>query len=253
MVKNQLNVAKQDGSIILYNADMIAAPKNQLFDADYCANIQNQQYKSVLSSSKLSVQVGIGRAQVVYFDYENMKMVLKHYYRGGLLASIVKDKYLGFYPEKTRAFKEFRLLAKMQEMGLPVPVAIAARAEKGLFYFRVDLITKEIENVQTLADRLSGRLLVQEVWNNIGRCIRRFHNHNIYHADLNARNILLAEKDEIYLIDFDNSFFRQGSKKWKMSNLSRLKRSLLKFKKNESNFSFEESGWSSLMDGYNGY
>jgi hypothetical protein len=35
-----------------------------------------------------------------------------------------------------------------------------------------------------------------------------------------------------------------------MSNLARLKRSLLKFKRNESVFHFEEQDWSELLAGY---
>ena len=222
----------------------------QLFDGDYHTNSQGQQNNPTLQASTVLPKAGIGRARVVYFDHENIKMVLKHYYRGGLMASIVKDRYIGIDIEKTRAFKEFRLLTKMQQLGLPVPGVIAARVEKGPFYFRADLITKEIENVKTLADILSERKMDQGLWKNIGICIKKFHQHDVYHADLNARNILLSEKGRVYLIDFDNSRFRLASKSWKIANLARLKRSLLKFKKNAADFNFDEENWSLLLEGY---
>ena len=195
-------------------------------------------------------KTGVGRARVVYFDHEDIKMVLKHYYRGGLMASVVKDRYIGFDVEKTRAIKEFRLLVKMHQLGLPVPDVIAAHVEKGPFYFRADLITREIENAETMADVLSARKMDGNLWVNIGACIRRFHDNDVYHADLNARNILLSEADDVYLIDFDNSRFRVKSSVWKMANLARLKRSLLKFKNNVNNFNFNEENWSALLKGY---
>jgi 3-deoxy-D-manno-octulosonic acid kinase len=256
VVANQLKITKQADSAILYDASLIAKPTLQLFDSDYHTNSDNQQNNSTLRASVASSNAGIGRARVVYFDHENIKMVLKHYYRGGLVASIVNDKYIGFDIEKTRAFKEFRLLVNMQQLGLPVPEAIAARVEKSPFYFRADLITREIENAQTLADVLMKQSVDTEIWNKIGVCIKSFHQHNVYHSDLNARNILLAGglqgQGNVYLIDFDNSYFRAGSKSWKLANLARLKRSLLKFKKNVAIFNFSDTGWSALLDGYNG-
>lgn len=246
---NQFKIKKMGVSTILYDANIIADPALQLFNADYHTNSNNRQNNSVPS-----LETGIGRAEVIYFSHESIKMVLKHYFRGGLVASIVKDKYLGFDIEKTRAFKEWRLLKKMQKLGLPVPEAVAARVDKGLFYYRADLITKEIENVKTLAEILSAQLISSECWKKIGACIKIFHHQDIYHADLNARNILLTHSEsepcEVYLIDFDNSYIRVNSKTWKMANLARLKRSLLKFRKNRDVFNFTDKNWAALLEGY---
>ncbi|NOQ87438.1 MAG: 3-deoxy-D-manno-octulosonic acid kinase [Gammaproteobacteria bacterium] len=138
----------------------------------------------------------------------------------------------------------------MNGLGLPVPIAVAAHVDKGMLSYRADLITEELKQTETLSDVLSNRMLADENWQKIGRCIKRFHQHDIYHADLNARNILLTKSIEIYLIDFDNSYIRLGSSSWKMANLSRLKRSLLKFKNNIDGFNFNEDNWSALLVGY---
>ncbi|MBL4712037.1 MAG: 3-deoxy-D-manno-octulosonic acid kinase [Gammaproteobacteria bacterium] len=248
-MNTQFKVKIIGSAFLLFDADIFCSPTLQLFDTDYHTKQVSQQ--NILSSQSDTVaSEGIGRAKVVYFSDEDKSFVLKHYYRGGLVASIVKDSYIGFDPDKTRAFQEFRLLKKMQELELPVPVAAAACAVKGLFSFRMDLITEEIKNVKTLADKLSGQPLTQDRWNSIGACIRLFHLHDIYHADLNTRNILLNDKDEIYIIDFDNSYFRRGENAWKMANLLRLKRSLLKFKENTDSFCFDEKNWSAFLAGY---
>lgn len=244
-------IIKHDSSTILYDADLVSAPTLQLFDRNYHTNAGNQQNNSdSQANSQANTETGLGRARVVYFSHQGVKMVLKHYYRGGLMASISKDRYLGLNVENTRAFKEFRLLAKMQSLGLPVPEAVAANAIKGFLSFQADLITREIENTKTLSDILSSETMAKEFWQNMGACIKRFHQHDIYHADLNARNILLTETGEVFLIDFDNSGFRVSSDTWKMSNLSRLKRSLLKFKKTVKTFNFDENDWSNFLMAY---
>lgn len=246
---NQFKIKKTGNTFILFDADILDAPSCQLFEADYHTKQVSQQ-NILPGCENASLAKGVGRAKVVYFLFEKSAFVLKHYYRGGLIASIIKDKYLGLNPEKTRAFKEFRLLKKMQERGLPVAEAVAARVDKGLFFFRGDLITKEIKNVKTLADSLLGQSLTKDTWADLGDCIKRFHLHNIYHADLNARNILLNERGEIHIIDFDNSYFRRGTGSWKSANLLRLRRSLVKFKKNDESFCFDENNWSALLAGY---
>ncbi len=242
-------ISKTGNSYILYDASIIAEPTLQMFTRDYHTNQQSQQNKPI-SHSSTSQQGGIGRAQVVYFSQGERSFVLKHYYRGGAVASILKDRYPGFSVVKSRAFREFRLLKKMGEFGLPVPIAVAAHVKKGLLSYRADLITEELKHVETLSDVLSNGVLSDENWQKVGLCIKRFHQHDIYHADLNARNILLMGNMEVYLIDFDNSYIRIGSDSWKMANLSRLKRSLLKFKNFTDNFNFDEDDWSALLDGY---
>lgn len=245
MPKNsQFKLRNSGKSCILYDGSILADPSVALFDSEQDDAGSHRDDVSLVQSA------GIGRAKVVYFSHNDVNLVLKHYYRGGLVASINKDRYLGLDVEKTRAFREFRLLEKMKTLGLPVPDVVAAHAEKGLFYFRADLITREIENVNTLADYLSDKSADALLWNKVGACIKEFHAHNVDHADLNARNILLTNKDEVYLIDFDNSNIRNGSDAWKQDNLLRLKRSLLKFKNNTADFRFDENDWIAFLKGY---
>jgi 3-deoxy-D-manno-octulosonic acid kinase len=254
---SKIKVSKNLCSYILYDADIIAEPALpeqvlQLFNRDYHTNQQARQNNSTMTAVKTGAEkaAGIGRARVTYFSYGNRSLVLKHYYRGGAVAAISKDRYLGFNIENSRAFREWRLLDKMQQLGLPVPRAVAAHVEKALFSYTADLVTEEIKQARTLADVLSKSKVNAEQWKKIGACIRLFHQHNVYHADLNARNILLTESGDVYLIDFDRGQFRADSASWKMANLARLKRSLLKFKNNTAGFNFVENDWNNLLSGY---
>ncbi len=243
-------------SYIIYDASILAEPTLQLFDRDYHTNQQTQQNNSASpaviagTGSGTGNRAGIGRARVIYFSFGDKSLVLKHYFRGGAVASLVKDRYLGFNVENSRAFKEWRLLNKMHHLGLPVPQAVAAHVEKALFSYRADLITEEIKGSKTLADILTENSIDAKQWKKIGTCIKLFHQHNVYHADLNARNILVTDAEEIYLIDFDNSYIRTGSTSWKMANLARLKRSLLKFKNKTDGFNFDDTNWTALLEGY---
>jgi len=253
-VDSQSKIKKIGDAYILYDASLIADPAVQLFDADYHIKQHRQQKNSgstnlASTNSAATLHSGIGRARVVYFPFANKTLVLKHYYRGGAVAAISKDRYLGLSIVKSRSFREWRLLKKMLELGLPVPVAVAAQVKKSLFYYRADLITEKIENSKTLADVLMESALSTAQWKSIGACIKLFHQQDIYHADLNARNILLTLTGEVYLIDFDNSGFRTANDSWKQANLARLKRSLLKFK-NNSACHFEQADWQCLLEGY---
>jgi len=183
--------------------------------------------------------------------------VLRHYYRGGLVAKLVRDSYFGRKPEKTRAFQEWCLLRTMRNLGLPVPLPVAARIITKGFLYHADLVTLQIQNSRTLADSLLDHPAPAALWQQVGRCIRKFHTHNICHADLNARNILLqktgtSDNPTVYLIDFDRGTIKKRGSSWQRLNLKRLRRSLNKFKQHNVGFHFNEANWESLLQGYNG-
>lgn len=220
---------------ILYDGALIEHPEETLF----CP----------ATESAVAKTVAIGRGEPVFYQYQAHRLVLKQYLRGGLIAPLLGDRYFGLNPEHSRAFREFRLLHQLQALKLPAPVPVAASAERSGLFFRAALITLEIPHAQTLADALMQSAVDGSVWQDVGRCIRQFHDHDVYHADLNARNILLSE-NRIYLIDFDKGAFRYLGESWKASNLARLKRSLLKFKSHNPIFYFDENNWKQLLQGY---
>ena len=219
---------------ILYDAALIEHPDEALFSPD-------------LSETQLKTAEGRGEAK--FFEYQGLRLVLKHYHRGGMIARLTNDRYVRCRLDYTRSFKEWNLLSQLQTLMFPAPVPVAASVIKTGLFYQADLVTKEIPNVETLADLLIENELSQKIWRDVGSCIRRFHDHNVYHADLNARNILVGE-DSIHLIDFDKGTVRYLGDAWKASNLTRLKRSLLKFKSKTAGFNFTEDNWKSLLAGY---
>lgn len=194
-----------------------------------------------------------GRGRAWFIEDDAQSMVLRHYQRGGALAGLLGDKYLWPGLSNTRAWREWRLLAELFAQGLPVPQPLAAHVlHNGLFY-RADLLTRTIADSQSLSVRLQQQPLQASMWRAIGKLIRRFHLAGVYHADLNAHNILLDKAQAIYLIDFDKGKIMRptaDTSSWQQANLQRLQRSLNKLYAQQSSFEYTESDWDALMHGY---
>ncbi len=191
-----------------------------------------------------------GRGEAVFYQHGDLPLVLKHYHRGGMVAAIMGDRYLGYVAEKTRSFREWCLLRILQQFGLPAPVPVLASFSKAsLFSYRADLITVAIPNSMPLADFLFTHPLSDEGWQKLGQVLARFHEKSVYHADLNARNILLDPK-QFYLIDFDKGSVRALTEGWKQLNLVRLQRSLKKFKAAYPDMHYTQENWQQLLEGY---
>ena len=66
-----------------------------------------------------------------------------------------------------------------------------------------------------------------DLWNSLELTLEKFYNENVYHSDLNSKNIIIDQENNFYLVDFDNSYFFYKKKLFKKS-LIRLERSLSK-------------------------
>ncbi len=177
-------------------------------------------------------------------------MVLRHYYRGGMVSKFNTDSFFYISLNRTRCYMELILLQEMLRLKLPVPRPVGARVtRKGLFY-KADLLMEKLHGID-LVDALTTEFLNEEVWRKIGQVIKKFHEIGIDHVDLNARNILLNTSGDIYLIDFDRCRKRPPQRNWQNSNLSRLKRSFIKEKEIDPTFNFQAANWDSLIGGYN--
>jgi 3-deoxy-D-manno-octulosonic acid kinase len=179
---------------------------------------------------------------------DGRRYVLRHYRRGGLLARLSPDRYLWHGEDSTRPFAEWQLTYSLHRAGLPVPAPIAARYRRHGSTYTGDILTERLATVGSLAECLRAGALSVLTWISIGRCIRRFHDLGVCHADLNARNILLSE-ESVYLVDFDRCQLRAPGW-WRDANLVRLRRSLEKITWALPAERFGEADWHGLLDGY---
>jgi 3-deoxy-D-manno-octulosonic acid kinase len=229
---------REDGSWILYDAAAIDPPGLDFFDPER------------LEAQGQVVGAEQGRGAVCIFRQGESEYVLRHYRRGGLVARLSHDRYVWTGLSRTRAWREWHLLAWMHERGLAVPRPVAARVRRRGAFYTADLVTLRLARVWTLADLLGRWALPEDAWREIGATIASFHAAGVCHADLNARNIVLDDAGKVFLLDFDRARRMPGQGRWQQANLERLRRSLDKFGAEDIMFRFEEQGWDWLMDGY---
>ena len=191
-----------------------------------------------------------GRGSAMFVDAPFGSCALRHYRRGGMAARVFGDRYLWTGPERTRSFAEFRLLAEIARLGLPGPAPVAARYRKSGPFYRADLITRRIADARTLAECLAGGRLDAELAYETGALVARFHRAGIWHADLNAHNVLVTSS-ALHLIDFDRGRLRAPAEGWRLANLQRLHRSLVKLSRPGHEIDvFERDIWKPLLYGY---
>lgn len=234
MSESQIRTAA--GSI-LYDATCVVKPDDALFTREHWAG-----------RTAVAATTG-GRGQVVFIRDGSRHWVLRHYRRGGLIARWVADTYLWTGEDRTRSFREWRLLSMLHQEGFPVPLPVAARYVRSGPGYRADLITTEIPGARTLADRVSQAALPSMVWNDLGRVIARLHHRGVHHVDLNAHNVLVGAGNDLHVIDFDRARVRAGGA-WQDEVLGRLKRSLEKIRRQRSGVRFGDPEWQALMEGY---
>ncbi len=190
-----------------------------------------------------------GRAAVAFIHLGSERGVLRHYYRGGMAAKLSDDHFIWSGINSTRAIREYRLLEWMTKLNLPVPVPLGARVIKTGLFYTCDLITREVVGTETLANKLYCCEIDRQHWHAVGTAIRSLHRHGLYHADLNANNILITDNGAVTIIDFDRCSRRTGSR-WKADNIKRLKRSLDKLSARGAVNHFNPGSWQALLDSY---
>lgn len=189
-----------------------------------------------------------GRGTTHFIRSAERDWVLRHYQRGGLAARLSNDRYLWHGEQRTRPFAEWELTLRLHRAGLPVPVPVAARYVRRGQTYRGDIITVRLAPTWSLAQALRIDALSLLTWVSIGRCIRRFHDLGVCHADLNAHNVLLSE-EAVYLVDFDRCRLRPDGL-WRDGNLVRLRRSLEKIAYGLPPDRFTDADWHALLGGY---
>lgn len=166
-----------------------------------------------------------GRGAVTYLDDGRDGLVLRRYRRGGWAARVTHDRYLWLGEARTRAWRELMLLHRLHAMGLPVPAPVAARYRRSGCTYRAELVTVRLPHSRSLAECWLAGEVGDEEWRAAGRCLRRFHDAGVQHADLNAHNLMLGRQGAVWVLDFDRGRLRRPGG-WQDRVLARLARSL---------------------------
>ena len=226
-----------NGTVIRFDASLLATMEPGLFDPEWLRS--NQFWQG-------STQ---GRSQAHFFHYAGHDMVLRHFHRGGLMGRVNRDLYLRGAAAQSRALREFDLLHEMHSEGLPVPLPVAAQYVPFGPFYRADIITQRIPNARPLQDVLHDTALPAHLWTAIGAHVRNLHDHQVFHSDLNCRNIMIDAQDRIWFIDFDKCEKRAPGP-WKRANVDRLHRSLNKTTVGSANVHWCPEDWTAFLAGY---
>lgn len=171
-----------------------------------------------------------GRGGTCRVRVDGHEVVVRPYRRGGWVARVLYDTYLGRHP---RPFRELQALVALRQAGVPV-VEVYGAAVHWLApgVYRGWLATRYVTGATTLWEWLAAAPPAAEraaVLATAGRAVRRLHDSGWRHPDLNLTNILVAPGPvglpDVLLIDFDRAC--QGTRR-AGHDLLRLERSARK-------------------------
>ncbi len=166
--------------------------------------------------------------------------LIRHYRRGGAVASLLGDRYLRV--GVPRPMRELKASAEARRRGIPTPEVITATVHPGPGFYRGDIITAFVPRSTTLADllfrppdgerwapiRSSFARDMEELWEKdgsrekeaavkrvrlaaartTGAVVRLAQDRGLVHPDLNLRNVLLQPSGDgfgAYLLDLDRA------------------------------------------------
>lgn len=149
-----------------------------------------------------------GRGKALAVDSSAGPAVLRRYLRGGLIARVISDRYFFTGYDRSRSFREWRLLARLSRLGLPVPRPLVASCERLGTSYRAALMTRLIGPAMSLTE--TGDSLDRTSWRRLGLTLSEFFKAGVVHADLNASNLLIDDQGQWHVIDFDRGRLGSG-------------------------------------------
>ncbi len=208
-------IARIGSTRILYAPDRMASPRLEWFDPSYW-----------LAGERVLARFG-GRGTAIAIDAPFGPAVLRVFQRGGLIRHLVRSNYfyLGF--ERSRGVREFRLLARLHALGLPVPLPLAAACTRQIGSYRAALFTRLIAHARSLSQISAETGLSASQWYRLGQCLARFFDAGVVHPDLNAHNVLMDDAGNFWLVDFDRARLVAGRVEGRRQ-IARLARSMRK-------------------------
>lgn len=189
-----------------------------------------------------------GRGAARFVETPIGRVLYRPYLRGGLMARVNRDRHFWQGQERTRCFRELRLLDALRSLGLPVPEPLAALYRRRGLYYRAAIVVRAIDGAETLAERIA-RAPGSIDWSAVGVVLARFHAAGVDHADLNAHNLLFDPHGAVWVVDFDRGQ-RRAPGPWADANLARLKRSLDKLGAGLRVGDFETRAWPALIESW---
>lgn len=151
------------------------------------------------------------------------RTVVRHAMRGGAIAPLLGDRYLG----PPRFVKEIIMATRLAEDGVPTPAVLAGVRYDALIGHRADVMTERVDGSDLVSiffgDAPPHGAARTTVLHAVGELIGRLYRCGFVHPDLQLRNILVGES-RAWLLDVD-TVYRMSGPAARLKNLRRLYRS----------------------------
>jgi tRNA A-37 threonylcarbamoyl transferase component Bud32 len=183
-------------------------------------------------SKQSDTRVLRGRHPVLLATIANSDCVVKRHFHGGFLAKITRDCLMS----PSRVLNAMLAADYLIDKGILTPVYQFVSWRTSVVCTRAESGVKFIPDGTDAADYLFGQTddtsleSIQIVSKKIGEVVRRLHNANFIHCDLNLMNLLVTKTGHIYVLDLDKSSRPQAQVTHRQcrANLARLFRSVRK-------------------------
>jgi len=198
-------------------------------------------------SGLITGRASAGRGNTYFLNVDGRELVLRLYRRGGLVQKISRRQYVWQGLDQTRSMCEFEMLRLLHAEGLPAPRPFACEVTRHRLTYTAGLITYKLSG-DTLANWYLGN---HDVSGAAGSPRQLFHDASVWHADLNAHNVLIDESGAVALLDFDRACIKSSGRfGWRQKNLQRLRHSLEKLAATSSS-KLQATDWHTLVAAYN--
>ena len=189
-------------------------------------------YEFAATSANARAIAGRGTAYVASLP-GGERVVVRHNRHGGAFAPITRD----LFRAPTRAPLELEISEALRRLGIPTPDVLAYAtypAAPGLW--RADVVTRYVAPSADLAAVLlsDDEMLRADAWEATALLLREMSAAGVRHHDLNAKNVLLRLRGDgpsvAMLLDVDRVVFDETPERALEGNMSRLVRSLRKWR-----------------------
>ncbi len=162
------------------------------------------------------------------------RWVVRRYRRGGWVAPVLGDRYLR--RGEPRPLVETRASETARARGIATPRVVAAILYPSGLFYRADLVTEWVPDSVDLAVRLFGEPrapATESLMAEAAAVVSRLAAAGVRHADLNAKNLLVAPDDppRLHVLDLDRASVGPPGSLRPARMAARLERSLRKFER----------------------
>ena len=165
----------------------------------------------------------VGRGRLSQVTTERGTVLIRRYIRGGMIGRVMKE----VYTLDVRPLRELGAHMQAWRKGVPTVLPIGATWEGSGPYHSIAFATLRANAVDLMEYLQTHPDFDPAVLADCGRAIRAMHLADIYHRDLQVKNLIVAT-GAAFIIDFDGAKVKQVTPAMANRNLARLKRSFVK-------------------------